>query len=176
MWKTWANLLTLVRLLVAVPCALAAWQGLWTSAAVLLSIAILTDLLDGPLARRFDHQTALGGFFDHATDALFIALLLAALAGRGLLALWLPALVIAAFVQYALDSRALAGRPLRSSRLGRINGIAYFVLGSVPVYAGALGLSWPPAFVLYGASWLLVTTTLLSMGDRLWAWHRYRST
>ena len=40
----------------------------------------------------------------------------------------LPGLVAAAFVQYTLDSRALAGQRLRASALGRWNGIAYFVL------------------------------------------------
>ena len=172
MWKTWANLLTLIRLMAAAPCALAAFRGQWVGAALLLTAAILTDLLDGPVARRFNHQTALGGLFDHATDALFIALLLAALASRGLVAPWLPVLVAAAFVQYTLDSRALAGRALKSSWLGRTNGIAYFVVGSTPVYAGALGLHWPPDFVVQAASWALVATTLVSMADRLWAWRR----
>lgn len=176
MWKTWANLLTLIRLLVVVPCALAAWRGQWDSAAVLLSAAILTDLLDGPVARRFNHHTALGGLFDHATDALFIAVLLAALASRGLITPLLPALVAAAFIQYTLDSRALAGRPLKSSWLGRSNGIAYFVLGSIPVYARALDLPWLPDLAVYAASWVLVATTLVSMADRLWAWQRSRRT
>ena len=172
MWKTWANLLTLIRLVAAMPCALAAFRGQWVGAALLLTAAILTDLLDGPVARRFNHQTALGGLFDHATDALFIALLLAALAAQGLIAPWLPALVVAAFVQYTLDSRALVGRPLKSSWLGRANGIAYFVLGSTPVYARALGLAWPSDLAILAASWALVATTLFSMADRLWAWRR----
>ncbi len=170
MWTTWANLLTLIRLLVAVPCALAAWEAQWFLAAMLLTLAIATDLLDGPVARRFKHETPLGGLLDHATDAVFIALLLAALATSGLITPLLPILVIAAFLQYTLDSAALRGRRLRSNQLGRGNGIAYFVVGSIPVYGNALGLSGPLQAVTAVLAWALVLTTLVSMAERLWVW------
>ena len=170
MWTTWANLLTLIRLLVAVPCALAAWQAQWLVAAMLLTLAIGTDLLDGPVARRFKHETPLGGLLDHATDAVFITLLLTALATSGLITPLLPILVIAAFLQYTLDSAALRGRRLRSNRLGRGNGIAYFVVGSIPVYGNALGLDGPLQTVTAVSAWALVLTTLVSMAERLWVW------
>jgi len=174
MWRTWANLLTLLRLLVAIPCGVAAWQGSWTLAAALLTVAIVTDLLDGPVARRFNHQTPLGGLLDHTTDAVFISLVLAGLAARGLVSLWLPALVMAAFIQYTLDSKALRGQQLRSSWLGRSNGVAYFVLGSIPIYTRALQIAWPTDAVIFALSWVLVTTTVISMADRLWAWRASR--
>ena len=170
MWTTWANLLTLIRLLVAVPCALAVWEGQWVLAAMLLTLAIVTDLLDGPVARRFKHETPLGGLLDHATDALFVALLLTALATSGLITPLLPILVIAAFLQYTLDSAALRGHRLRSNWLGRSNGIAYFVVGSIPVYANALGLDSMLQTVTAVLAWVLVLTTLVSMAERLWVW------
>jgi hypothetical protein len=75
-------------------------------------------------------------------------------------------LVAAAFLQYVLDSRALAGRRLRASGLGRANGVAYFVLLGIPVVQGALGLAWPAAETVRALGWLLVASTLLSMGSR----------
>jgi len=78
----------------------------------------------------------------------------------------LPALVLLAFVQYALDSRVLAGRALRTSLVGRTNGIAYYVLLGVPVVRDALALGWPPAGLVVGLGWLLVASTLVSMTDR----------
>src|SRR5210317_273951 len=103
MWTTWANLLTLIRLLVAVPCALAVREEQWSVAATLLTLAIVTDLLDGPVARRFKHETPLGGLLERATDAVFITLVLTALAANAFITFLLPVLVISAFVQYALD-------------------------------------------------------------------------
>lgn len=170
MWTTWANLLTLIRLLVAIPCALAVWEAHWPLAAALLTLAIVTDLLDGPVARRFKHETPLGGLLDHATDAVFITLLLTALATSGFITLLLPILVIAAFLQYTLDSAALRGHRLRSSWLGRGNGIAYFVVGSIPVYATALGLHGLVQPLTAVFAWVLVLTTSVSMAERLWAW------
>ena len=45
----------------------------------------------------------------------------------------LPLLVAAAFLQYVLDSRALAGSTLQASMLGRGNGICYFILTGLAI-------------------------------------------
>ncbi|MEQ8860586.1 MAG: CDP-alcohol phosphatidyltransferase family protein [Pseudomonadales bacterium] len=166
-WLTWANALTALRLLLALPCAWLVTVQRWDWAALLLTVAILTDLLDGPLARRLGQTSALGGLADHATDATFVALLLAALASLGYLPWLLPVLVAAAFLQYTFDSRAHTGRALRASWLGKVNGIGYFVLAGCVVYRNGLGLGWPGDAWLDGAGWLLVLSSLASMIDRL---------
>lgn len=167
MWLTWANGLTALRAAMALPCAAFVLAGHWTAAALLLSLAILTDLLDGPLARRLDQSSPLGGLIDHATDAAFVTLLLLALWRAGYTPVVLPVLVAASFLQYTLDSRALQGRALRGSTLGRANGIAYFVVAGVPVYRNALDWSWPADAAICAAAWVLVASSLLSMIDRL---------
>ena len=84
---------------------------------------------------------------------------------------WLPPLVLASFSQYALDSRILAGRPLRASSLGRYNGIGYFVVLGTAVIGTAISLRTELLEpVVKGMAWLLVITTLLSMVDRLVAY------
>ena len=170
MWLTWANGLTAFRALLAIPCAWQAAQQRWTSAALLLSLAVLSDLLDGPLARRLGQNSPLGGLMDHATDAAFVTLLLAGLYSSGLVPWLLPVLVAASFLQYVVDSRALRGRSLRASWLGRANGIGYFVLAAVAVYRNALGLPWPSDASVEALAWLLVLTTVASMLDRLRVW------
>lgn len=170
MWLTWANALTALRALLAVPCACLAAGRYWTFAALLFSLAILTDLLDGPLARRLHQSSAVGGLMDHATDAAFVALLLGALASLGYLPWLLPVLVAASFLQYAADSRVTRGRALRASWLGRCNGIGYFVLAAAVVYRNALGLGWPGNALLEAFAWLLVLSTTASMLDRFRVW------
>ena len=171
-WVTRANLLSLARPVLAPWLAHAIASGSTATALLLFVGAVLTDLVDGRVARRYAEVSSLGGLIDHTSDALFVSIGLAALAHAGLVPWLLPIGVAAAFVQYAVDSRAIAGRPLRASSLGRWNGIAYFVLLGVPVVRDALGLAWPPPGLVLGLAWLLVASTLASMLDRALALRR----
>jgi phosphatidylglycerophosphate synthase len=163
---THANALTASRLALTPVLAWAIASGLHALALACFALAVASDLADGRVARRRGEASALGGFLDHATDALFVASGIAALASRSLAPALLPVLVLASFAQYALDSRALAGRPLRASALGRTNGIAYFVLVGVPVVRDGLRVGWPSDALLPWLGWTLVATTCASMLDR----------
>lgn len=165
-WLTLPNLLSTSRLLLAPLCAALLWQGESLASALVFYIAVATDVLDGGIARARQQVTALGGLLDHASDAAFVAILLATLAWQGVVPALLPPLVAAAFVQYMLDSKALAGQNLRASWLGRRNGVLYFVLAGTPVTRDALQLSWPPGPWITAVGWLLVASTLASMLDR----------
>lgn len=168
-WFSWANLLSLSRLAAAVPCAYAVVEGIWSIASVAFIYAVWSDFIDGYLARKLDQVSALGGLLDHTSDAFFVTLTLAAFAYRGLIPAPLPLLVAAAFLQYVLDSRALAGRSLRASRLGRGNGICYFILTGLAILWGLTQALKLPTGWLTTAGWLLVVTTITSMLDRAWA-------
>jgi phosphatidylglycerophosphate synthase len=162
-----ANALTAGRLALAPAMALTLLCEETRWALVVFVLAIASDLADGHVARRRREATAFGGFFDHATDAVFVASGLGALAHLGVVPVWLAPLLLAAFVQYTLDSRVVAGRPLRASRLGRWNGIAYFVVLGTPVIRDAIGWSTPPDPWVRALGWLLVASTVVSMLDRL---------
>jgi phosphatidylglycerophosphate synthase len=135
-------------------------------AAVLFVLAVATDVSDGIIARRRGEVSAFGGLLDHGSDALFVTVTLAAMAVVQLVPAPLPALVIAAFAQYVWDSKALAGMPLRTSRLGRWNGIGYYALAGTIIISHALALQWLPLLAIPFVGWLLVGATLLSMADR----------
>ena len=137
-------------------------------AAVLFWGAVATDVADGRVARARGETSAFGGLLDHATDASFVTLGLAALSMHGSVPTALPILVFAAFLQYMLDSRSLAGRTLRASFLGRWNGILYFVPLGVVVTRDALGLVFPADRWVLLLGQALVVSTLLSMADRAW--------
>lgn len=173
MW-TLANGLTATRLVLAPAMAFTIVREASALALGVYVFAIASDFVDGRVARHRGEATPFGGFFDHVTDAVFVATGLAALAARGAAPVWLAPLLLAAFAQYTLDSKALQGQPLRASRLGRWNGIAYFVALGTPVIRDGLGLSIPADRVVLAFGWVLVASTVLSMADRAVALIRTR--
>lgn len=167
---TLANLLTFIRLLLILPSIWAISTHAWLGAALIFIIAVISDIGDGIAARRMHQSSAFGGLFDHTTDALFVATSLAAFAihGNGV-PMCLPALIVIAFIQYVLDSKALQGKSLRTSMLGRYNGIAYFVLLGLCILQQLPRFDWIPAFAISLFAWVLITSTVLSIIDRAWA-------
>jgi CDP-diacylglycerol---glycerol-3-phosphate 3-phosphatidyltransferase len=169
-----ANALTTLRLILAAPFAylMMSDPGHVVLAGLTLAVGIATDLLDGPVARRRGTASAGGRAFDHAADFVFVASGLAAGAARGAFPWILPLLVAAAFTQYVVDSYWVDRRTtLRPSRLGRYNGILYFapLAGDILVRAG-LSVVRP---VLTAVVWMLVISTVVSMGERfLGSWRQ----
>ncbi len=168
-WITRSNGLSAIRLILAPVFHHAVVENAWGLACVLFWIAVATDWFDGRVARARGESTAFGGLLDHASDATFVSLGLLALAQADRIPIGLPLLVALAFVQYVLDSRALEGRRLRASALGRWNGILYFVPPGLLVMREVLGLAAPSDDAIRFLGWLLVLTTLVSMIDRGWA-------
>jgi CDP-diacylglycerol---glycerol-3-phosphate 3-phosphatidyltransferase len=164
-----ANALTAVRLLLVAPFAFFMAKGDVRSAVFALAawlVALITDFLDGPIARRRGTVTAWSGTFDHTTDFLFVTSGLFAGASRGAFPWILPFLIVAAFLQYVIDSYWIHRQAkLRGSKLGRYNGMLYFVPPCLEILV-RLGAPWfrPLLTVLV---WMLVLSTLLSMGQRL---------
>src|SRR5579864_1116864 len=102
-----ANALTAVRLLLVVPFALFMSRGDERSAILALAawvVALTTDFVDGPIARRRGTVSALSGAFDHTSDFLFVVSGIFAGAFRGVFPWILPICITAAFAQYVIDS------------------------------------------------------------------------
>jgi phosphatidylglycerophosphate synthase len=169
-----AHLLTGLRLLAVAPSAIAfgvAGPGGSFWPAALVAVAIATDYWDGIVARARGTASSAGMLFDHTSDFLFVTASLAGAAGAGAVPIVLPVLIAVAFTQYVLDSYFLHRRKaLRMSRLGRWNGILYFV----PLVVLALAWLPPTPAGLRGAletlarvvGWALVLSTLASIVDR----------
>ena len=175
--KTVPNYLTLIRFLLVAPICYAIIQQLWLMASIIFIVAIISDLLDGYAARTLDQKSALGGLFDHATDAIFVCAGLSCVAMDGPVNQWLPPLVILSFIQYVLDSKALSGKKLISSAIGRGNGIAYFVLLGCAIGSKTLGFDSDVfSLIIRITSWILCFSTIISMFDRAIAlWRGYRN-
>ena len=164
-----ANALTAVRLLLVLPFAFFMAKGDKHSAIFAFAawvLALITDYLDGPIARRRGTVTAASGTFDHTTDFLFVTSGLFAGALRGAFPWILPTLITAAFAQYVIDSYWVHRQAkLRGSKLGRYNGILYFVPSIMDILI-RMGLRFL-APLLTILVWSLVLSTLVSMAQRL---------
>lgn len=166
-WFTPSNGLTSMRLVAAPVFYWLIVNRFWPAACLLFWLAVLSDFVDGRLARSRGESSAFGGLLDHSSDAIFVSLGQIALVSAGQLPPVLPLLVVAAFLQYVFDSRILAGKQLRASFIGRWNGIFYFVPAGLVVTREWLGLANPSDEYVFLLGWALVLSTLISMIDRL---------
>jgi len=179
-WLTAANVISLARLGATPFSLVAVLDANWRLAGMVFAGAVASDFLDGIIARWRNTVSNLGGVLDHTADAVFVAVTLWGIAylevgtGTDVVPGILPWFIALAFLQYVFDSKALSGAPLRTSRLGRINGIAYYVVAGTVIGRNALGLDWLPDEAIYWAALAVLVSTLISMFDRLRALTKLR--
>ena len=141
----YANQLTIARLVAVVPVMAALYvqfPGNRTAATVLYSAAILTDYLDGILARRSGKVTAFGKLMDSIADKALIVSLFFALVAEGSMPAWMAAImVVREFAVTGLRMVALeGGEVIAANRWGK----AKMVSQSLAVFILLLGYSPPP--------------------------------
>ena len=159
----WAHLLSAFRIILAGFSACAITQHDWVVATWFFTIAAITDVLDGPLSRRLGLASRLGTVLDHSADAIFVTIVSGALWIGGYLPGILPVAILVAFFQYVFDSKAFSGKPLRPNRLGKLNGISYFILIGITLFANLTSTMDNLAPMVNSLGYLLSITTLLSM-------------
>lgn len=163
-----ANNLTLLRLLISPVNVWCLLERKFMLSGVFFVVAVVTDVFDGIFARRQATSSRIGGVLDHSADCLFVSSALFALAVHGSIPIFLPFLVVLAFMQYVLDSRVFQQEKLVPSKLGRWNGISYFVLVGIVVGENAFEINWiSNLWIRQTFSWALITSTIISMGERL---------
>jgi|TARA_B110000014_G_scaffold264414_1_gene265772 phosphatidylglycerophosphate synthase len=164
---TLANSLSIFRLVIAPILVWMILSNRWAAASMFLILAIFSDILDGRIARKKKQESAFGGLLDHSCDAFLVVILLFALNNTHNIPILLPLLVIVSFSQYVLDSKALSGHKLRTSFLGRSNGVAYYILVSICIFSEGLGIDLPYSLFI-ACAWILITSTIISISERLW--------
>jgi CDP-diacylglycerol--glycerol-3-phosphate 3-phosphatidyltransferase len=121
---TFANQLTLVRLVAVIPVMAALYlqfPGNRTVATVVYVLAILTDYLDGILARRSGKVTAFGKLMDSVADKALISSMFFALVAEGSMPAWMAAImVVREFAVTGLRMVALEGEEvIAANRWGK---------------------------------------------------------
>ncbi len=168
-----ANLLTLSRMGLVPVFALCMLYGHPGWALLTFSVAGVTDLLDGLIARWTRQQTALGAWLDPMADKLllltmFVMLTLPDLGFQYRLPLWLTVLVISRDVAIVLTAAvinlAVARRTFMPSMLGKDATRIYILTGGVALYGNYRGV---PDGVLPTFIYLSLAITLISAADYL---------
>ncbi len=118
-----ANLLTLLRIVLAPALAVFLLERQWQAAFFVFCAAALTDFWDGWLARRLDAVTPLGKFIDPLADKALQLTAFSILALRGVCPTWVAVLAWArellVVTGFSLLALVVQVRGVQVSRLGR---------------------------------------------------------
>lgn len=88
------NLLSCIRLCLALPLVYAVLTENSQLALYTLILAAFTDWADGFIARRFDMQTQVGAWLDPLADKVILNATFLALASKGIIPLWVAAVLL----------------------------------------------------------------------------------
>jgi cardiolipin synthase (CMP-forming) len=149
------NLLTVLRIILIAPIAVALLHHELLTALTLFAFAAFSDLLDGFLARRFGWRSAVGGVLDPAADKLLLATLFVVLALMQLVPLWLMAAAVArdlVMVLGALAYRLLVGPvEVRPTGVSKLNTLCQGLFILCVIARQEFGIPGSPVIVALGA-------------------------
>lgn len=155
-----SNILSLIRLVLAIPFALVMLSSLPSArvwGAIILIVGALTDRYDGILARRYGQETELGRILDPMADKIGVATAALVLLALGEIPLWF---VIALL---ARDLLILAGGMMIKSRSGVV--LPSHISGKIAV--GIVSLTF---FVIVVGGPSLLATVLIWVCVALLVW------
>jgi cardiolipin synthase (CMP-forming) len=158
------NLITVIRMLLVVPIAMALAQRQLGISLFLFALAAVSDAADGFLAKRFGWQSELGGVLDPIADKLLLATVFVALSFLKLVPLWLMAAAIARDVIIVLGAGAyrwfigpVSAHPSLISKFNTFCQGAY-----ISAVIGRAEFAVPPAWVSLWLGALLFATVIVS--------------
>jgi cardiolipin synthase len=161
------NVISVIRILLVLPIALALAHQLLALAILLFVIAALSDAADGFLAKRFGWQSELGAVLDPIADKALLATVFVTLSFMKLVPLWLmvaavarDAIIVSGAAAYRLVIGPLTAHP---SLISKINTVcqAAFILAVVSRAKFLL----PPEWVVTWLGALVFATVAVSGVD-----------
>lgn len=168
------NLITLMRLLLVVPVAVAILSHEFVLTLVLFAIASLSDGVDGYLARRFDWTSRFGAILDPIADKLMLMVAVVLLTYIDTLPLWLAVVVIGRdliIVAGASSYHILFGEyEFSPTLLGKLSTLLQFTL--VLLNLLDLALFELSETLLMAGIWAVVVVSSVSGADYCLTWGR----
>lgn len=159
------NIISVIRILLVVPIAIALARHLLALSVVLFAVAAVSDAADGYLAKRFGWQSELGGVLDPLADKLLLVTVFISLGILDLVPIWLvvaavarDVIIVSGAAAYRFVIGPLTAHPSHVSKLNTLSQAAYIL-----AVVGRAKLSVPPEWV---ATWLgaLVFATVVVSG------------
>jgi phosphatidylglycerophosphate synthase len=160
------NLLSLSRIVIVPALIVALAYRMELLAVSIFCVVVISDFLDGIIARRSSTLSARGALIDHGSDAIFVCAMTAYFAYLDVLPRILPALIAIAFIQYSIDSRKQGNTGLRASQIGRWNGIAYFAITGLAIAVHLFAIDSVFRDILNLFAYLLCASTVVSIISR----------
>lgn len=168
------NLITLMRLLLVVPVAVAILSNEYLLTLILFAVASVSDGVDGYLARRFDWTSRFGAILDPVADKLMLIVAFLLLTHIGNFPIWLAAVVIARdliIVAGAAVYHILFGEyEFTPSLLGKLSTSLQFTL--VLLNLLDLALFELNDSLLVGGIWAVFLVSSVSGADYCLTWSR----
>jgi cardiolipin synthase (CMP-forming) len=168
------NIISVIRILLVVPIAVALWHQHLALSIALFGVAAVSDAADGFLAKRFGWQSELGALLDPIADKLLLATVFVTLSLLKLVPLWLMLAVVARDViivsgaaLYRLVIGALTAHP---SLISKVNTLcqAAFILAVV----SRAKFMVPPDWVIAWLGALVFATVAISGIDYILVYGR----
>ena len=158
------NAICIARIILVAPIVWSLLEGRYGLALGLITIAGLSDALDGFLARRFDWRTRLGGLLDPAADKLLMFASFVTLTIIGLVPVWFTAIVIGrdlviitGTIVYQLFVAPIYGEPTNASKLNTVFQIMFVLLTITHAWVGE-----PKLIVLQALGIAILVTIAIS--------------
>jgi phosphatidylglycerophosphate synthase len=123
----------------------------------LLAFCAATDYLDGYMARKLEVPSRFGAFYDAATDFILMLGIYLSFVIYGFYPLWLPLLIVAAFLQFLFTSRYLK----------KIYDPVGRYLGSALYIGVVLTMLWPTPPLFAFVQYAFVGFFLVSLASRM---------
>lgn len=170
-----ADRLTILRLVLVVPLLVLLTDHRYWAALALYVVCVLTDAVDGVIARRRGQTTEFGAVMDPAADIVSTAGVFGALLAIGLVPGWVLVILGVRYGMLIVGSAflsVLAG-PIRfrATAVGKIVGVLQAVIAIIIIVLAASGSSWQQAmghllFPLLGVIFTAVIASQLVIGIR----------
>lgn len=141
MLKTTANKITVLRILLIPVWLLLAYQGQSIAALIVYTIACLSDMVDGYIARHYNQTTNFGKFMDPLADKMLVLAAMCFFIQNGQMPGWAVAIVL--FREFAVSGLRLIAveqqRVIAAAWSGKIKTAATMVaLGIMTVFPAPL--------------------------------------
>ena len=168
---TFANQLTILRIVLIPAFVLLVVYGRLGAALLVFITAGATDAFDGLIARRAGQRTSLGAWLDPMADKLllvttFIVLTLPGITLTNHLPIWLTVAVISRDIVIvgvvAVVNLAVGPRTFRPSLLGKATTAAFIATSVVVMY---FNYRHETSLLVDAAIWISLALTLVSSGD-----------